>query len=215
MASFEEVLSRRRSIQSYKDIPVEKEKWGRMLIAAGMAPSAGNLQNWRFIVVRDRAKIQKISEICYQQTWMNNAPMLVVVCGDVEQTRKFYGERGVHLYAIQNVAAATMCMMLAAEDMGLGTCWVGAFDEHALHHLFMFPKWLRPMAIVTVGYPNEEKPTPVRLPLHRVAFFEKYGGSGRIEDINVSFGNISLVVKKRVTQVQNLLQDIFNKVFGK
>jgi nitroreductase len=212
MVSFEELIAKRRSIQSYKDIPVEKAKWGKMLVAAGMAPSAGNLQNWRFILVFDKEKIRKISEYCFKQTWISSAPFLVVVCSDTEQMRKYYGERGEHLYAIQNVAAATTLMMLAAEDMGLSTCWVGAFDEHSVGHMFMLPKWLRPVTILTVGYANEEKPVPQRQPVYRYTFIEGYGGSARIADINGPFGNYSLLTKKRVDQVKGFFGDIGSKI---
>jgi nitroreductase len=212
MGSFEDALMKRRSIRAYKDIPVEKEKWGKMVIAGNMAPSSGNLQTWRFILMEEADLRKKVASLCYEQTWMEHAPLHIIICADVDQCKKFYGDRGEHLYAIQNTAAAAENMMLAAADMGLSTCWVGAFDEHRIAQLVQLPSEFRPMIILTVGYANEEKPAPQRHAIYRYTFHKVYGGTGRTKDGNVAMNNVSLVLEKRLRQTKGFFNSIIDKI---
>jgi len=176
-----EAMIERRSIRKFTDEPVA---WGDVvrIIEAGMsAPSSGNLQNWRLIIVTDEAKRKAIAEASAQQYWMGKAPVLIAVCSDMDKMRKFYGIRGERLYAIQNCAAAVENMLLAAYSLGLGACWIGAFDENAVQRVLENPDSTRIEAIVPIGHPDESPDSPSRYSIETICFFEKWGN--RMKDM--------------------------------
>lgn len=167
-----EVIKTRRSIRKYKNIKVDLEKINLILEAGRWAPSSGNLQNWYFIVVQDKKKINKIAEYC-MQPWISTAPLVIVVCSDTERVVDWYGERG-RFYSIQNIAAAVQNMLLQAHSIGLGSCWIGAFNEEKIKELLKIPKNIEVHAIITLGYPDES-PESERKPLEDIVFFEEWG----------------------------------------
>jgi hypothetical protein len=124
-----EAIRTRRSVRRYLRDPIPQETLEELLSAAISAPSAGNAQPWRFIVVRDQGLKGKLVEAAYGQEFLAEAPVVVVVCADLERARRAYKERGEKLYCLQDTAAAVENLLLAATAKGLGTCWVGAFDE--------------------------------------------------------------------------------------
>jgi len=124
-----ECIKTRRSIRKFLDVPVEWEKVTQIVDAARCAPSAGNLQNWKFIVVLNEDKRKSIAEACVHQLWMGKAPVHIIVCAEPERAKRFYGIRGERLYTIQNCGAAIENALLTAHSIGLAACWVGAFDE--------------------------------------------------------------------------------------
>jgi nitroreductase len=115
----------RRSIRAYQDRPVEDEKLLKVLEAGRLAPSARNLQDWKFIVVRDENKRQRLSVMAMDQSFVAQAPVVIVACGT---DTKYIMTCGLYTYPI-DVAIAVDHMSLEAADLGLGTCWVGAFYE--------------------------------------------------------------------------------------
>ncbi|MFW5746025.1 MAG: nitroreductase family protein [Nanoarchaeota archaeon] len=210
MADFKDVVASRRSIHSYKDILVDKACLMNILQAACLAPSAGNIQNWRFILITEKEKISKVAHLCYGQAWMNEAPVVVVVCAESIQMKRFYGERGEHLYAMQSAAAATQNLLLAAEDQGVASCWVGAFDERRLSHMLNIPDTVRPLAVVTLGYSNEKRPMPQKQPLFRCVYLESYGN--KFEDVNEVLWNYSKVAAKHGRRATNFFKDTLKKI---
>ena len=123
-----EAMRNRRSIRKYLDLPVEWDKVGTILEAGRLAPSAGNLQAWKFIVVRDDNKRKALADATQQQYWMEQAPVHIVVVGVHAKHERFFGERGKNFYSIQECAMAAMQMMLAAHSLGLGSCFVSAIN---------------------------------------------------------------------------------------
>jgi nitroreductase len=144
----------RRSIRRYEKREVEPEKINEILKAATWAPSAGNMQSWRFYVMGAGGKRTAMWRACRNQSSVRDASHLVVVCFDRKATRS-YGKRGEEVYALQETAAATQNMMLRAHELGLGTCWIGAFEEAEVSKLLELPRDVKPVAVVTVGYPAE------------------------------------------------------------
>ncbi len=190
-------ISLRRSIRKYKPIEVEFDKIGQIVIAGRDTPSSGNLQNWRFIVVNKEEIRQEIAKASYNQLWMAHAPVHIVVCGEPKKAGQFYGLRGERLYTIQNCAAATQNMLLAATDLGLGSCWVGAFDEEQLSSCLGIPEHVRPQAIITIGYPDEEPKEPAwKHELYTIVFLNSYGG--RIKNIDHVLGYHSEKIRRAV-----------------
>jgi nitroreductase len=142
-----------RAFESGKDV-LEKTVEG-LIIAAQWAPSAGNIQPWEFVVVR-RSEIKKrLAEAAFNQSFIEEAPVVIVVCADENRSSEGYGQRGRTLYCIQDTAAAIQNIHLAAYSAGLCTCWVGAFKEEDVSEILNIPKGTRPVALIPVGYASK------------------------------------------------------------
>jgi len=166
-----ESIKGRRSIRKFKDQPVEKELVEKLLDAAQMAPSAGNLQARDFIIISDKTTKQKLSKAAMGQSFIEQAPVAIVVIANIERSSRIYRSRG-ELYAIQDASAGIENLLLAAHSMGLGTCWVGAFDETQVSSLLGIPHRTKPVAIIPVGYPAEQPSAPPRM--DRLVHWEKW-----------------------------------------
>ena len=208
-------IKTRRSIRRYMDTPVEWDKVGRIMEAAKAAPSSGNLQNWSFIVILDKGTRAQIAQCCLKQDWMVEAPVHIIVAGLPEKAKRFYGIRGERLYTVQNCAAAIENMLLMAHALGLGTCWVGAFDEDALKNAVPMPDEVRPQAVITIGYANEVVPEPPEFTLENVMYFRAYGGQpNRIKDIPKYQKETSHMIDRRMKQGRNMLDRVFGRMKG-
>jgi len=171
---FFEVVRTRRSVRSYLDEDVSDGEVRRLLEAAILAPSAGNCQPWEFVIVRDKKRKEALSNAALGQRFVAEAPVVIVVCANVPRTAAHYGSRGANLYVIQDTAAATQNILLAATAMGLATCWVGAFDERRVWEILELPDEVRPLAIIPVGKSRRTPAMPPRIPLERVVHYEKW-----------------------------------------
>ncbi len=151
---FWQVIEERQSVRNFeagRDVPPETVQ--RILGAAIRAPSAGNCQPWHFVVVRSERFKERLAKAAYGQRFVAAAPVVIVVCADPARSARRYGGRGVQLYCLQDTAAATEHILLAVTALGLGACWVGAFDERAASRALDLPSDLRPVAIVPIGFP--------------------------------------------------------------
>jgi nitroreductase len=171
-----ELIKSRRSVTKYKPEPIPWEMVSRIVDAGRHAPTCGNLQNWKFIVVLDPGKRKAIAEAAIQQYWMIGAPVHIIICAEPEQAERYYGVRGERLYSVQNCAAAMQNMLLEAHSLGLGACWIGAFDEEMIKKTIRAEEFVRPQAIMTLGWPAEVPPRPPKTPLNVVLFFESWRG---------------------------------------
>ncbi|MCX7780367.1 MAG: nitroreductase family protein [Negativicutes bacterium] len=145
------------SVRNFKPQPVPEPTISRIIEAANWAPSAGNLQPWFFYVVTNPAIKQRLAAACQGQHQVEEAPAVIVVMADPAKSNERYAERGAQLYCLQDTAAATQNILLAAEGLGLGACWVGAFDERKVQEIVEAPPRLRAVAIVCLGYSDEPK----------------------------------------------------------
>jgi nitroreductase len=160
-----EAIKGRRSIRGFKPESISDADLEKILEAGISAPSAGNCQPWEFVIVRDQKIKQKLVQAARGQSFLAEAPVVIVICADVNRTASRYGERGRTLYCIQDTAAAAQNIHLAAYALGYGTCWVGAFDESAAAEAIKAPAGVRPLIMIPIGKPREKpKPTP-RTPL--------------------------------------------------
>lgn len=155
-----EAIKQRRSVRKYTDQEVSDDAVEQLLEAALWAPSAGNVQPWEFVVVKDRATKHKLADAALNQTFVETAPVVIVVCADLNKAKKRYGGRGEKLYCIQDTAAATQNIILTAHALGLATCWVGAFKEKDAAKAVNAPKNIVPVAMVPVGHPAEKPMAP-------------------------------------------------------
>lgn len=192
------------------DVPVEMRKIGDILDAGRMAPSAGNLQTWRFVLVVDEDKRRKIADACLQQFWIASAPVHIVVCADTDETKMYYGERGEKLYAVQNAAAAVQNMLLAAHAHGLGAAWVSAFEEGQLSNLLGVPPTYAIQTVIPIGYADEKPLEPAKYRLDVVTFLERFGA--RLIDFNWVLGRYSFHVERALREGKKLVEQAKAKI---
>jgi nitroreductase len=167
-----EAVRNRRSIREYLEKPVEDDKIEKILDAARWAPSAGNLQSVEYIIVKDRETKEKLAGAALGQDQVSEAPVDIVVCCNFPKM-KHYGNRGKELYSIQESGACIQSLMLTAHSLGLGTCWVGAFEEGSVRKILKVPDSVRPVGIITLGYPAEGGHSS-RRNLKSIVFKERY-----------------------------------------
>ena len=166
-----DVIKSRRTIKEFLPKFVDWDKLSKIVDAGRHAPSCGNLQNWKFIVVIDDGKKKQLAESALQQYEIINAAAHIVVCAEPEKAERYYGLRGERLYTIQNCAAAIQNMLLEAHSLGLGTRWIGYFEEAMVKKVLGIPEEVRPQAIIAVGYPKEVPQKPPKLPMETVTYF--------------------------------------------
>jgi len=169
-----DVIESRRSIRSFRSLNIKEETVKKLIDAARKAPSAGNIQPWEFIVVRDRRIKKQLCMAALNQRFIEEAPVVVVVCADQMKSWRGYGSRGAELYCIQDTAAATENLLLAACALGLGACWVGAFNEEMVREILKIPAGIRPVAIIPLGVPAESPRPRSRRPLEEIIHYETY-----------------------------------------
>lgn len=159
MSNFDEVLKKRRSIRRFTPTPIPEEALSAIIDAALSGPSAGNLQAFRVVVVRDSVKKARLQAAALGQESVGAAPVVLVFCADGPASAAKYGERGMYLYAVQDATIACTLAWLKAVDLGLSGVWIGAFYEDHVSRILGLPQGVRPVAILPIGYPGEE-PSP-------------------------------------------------------
>lgn len=148
-----EAIDARASVRAFTAEDVPEEAVERLLRAAVRAPTAGNLQPWRFYVVRDPAVKRLLGMAAGGQSFVARAPVVIVVAAELGASGRGYGSRGENLYAIQDTAAAVENILLSVVDEGLGACWVGAFSEKSAAEALSLEPGVRPLAMLPVGHP--------------------------------------------------------------
>ena len=146
-----EAIKTRRSVRSYSSRPIPTEVMERMRCSLRYAPSACNYQPWRFVLVTDAELRRQVAEAASGQLWMADAPVTVVGCGFAEHAYKGMGGYGNSVEI--DVAIALDHLSLAAVAEGLGTCWIGAFNEKEVKRLLDVPKDVKVVAMMPLGYP--------------------------------------------------------------
>ncbi|MDP2923186.1 MAG: nitroreductase family protein [Candidatus Omnitrophota bacterium] len=167
-----EAIKKRKSIRSYCDKPVEEVKITKILEAARLAPSASNRQEWRFIVVKDKKVKNELVRAAKGQKFVQEAAAVIACCAETDNHVMSCGQL---CYPI-DVAIAIDHMTLAAAELGLGTCWVGAFYEEEVKKILEIPKEIRVVELLTLGYTKEDLVTSKeRLALKDIVFNGKWG----------------------------------------
>jgi nitroreductase len=153
----------RRSIRKYKTDAIDEKSIRQIVEAAMFAPTARNLQPWHFIIVDDRSILNKIMGIHPYVSMLENAPIAIVVCGDTSISQDYYQI---------DCAAATQNMLLAAKELGLGSCWCGIYPREErielFEKLFELSENIKPFSLVIIGVPDEQKPRPIRYRKDRI-----------------------------------------------
>lgn len=192
----QDCIKKRRSIRAYAAKPVEREKLEAILEAIANAPTAGNLQDIRAIVVRDKKRKSDIAEACLNQIWIEQAPIVIVLATEPAKAERMYGKRGMETYIKHNAAAAAENALLAATAQGLASCWVGAFEEGMLRRATRMGDGVLPQVVITIGYADEEPPKLEKLGVESITFIETWGN--KADDPLEHLGKYSQKVRRAV-----------------
>ncbi|PKM79586.1 MAG: nitroreductase family protein [Firmicutes bacterium HGW-Firmicutes-13] len=160
-----DVIKKRRSVRQYKNVPVEREKIIEIIDCARLAPSARNVQPWKFVAVTDKELLRKLSELLDTGRFVSGAPLCIAVfCEDT----KYYLEDG---------SAATQNILLAAEAFGLGSCWIAGDKKpyrEAVSNLLGAPDNYRLISLIAIGYPEGEVKSKAKKSVEEVIFWERF-----------------------------------------
>jgi nitroreductase len=207
------LIKSRRTIKYFLPKFVSWEKISRVIEAGRHAPSCGNIQNWKFVVILESDLKQQIAQASYEQYEIIQAGALILICAEPDKGERYYGLRGERLYTVQNCAAAIQNMLLEAHSLGLGTRWIGGFDEEAVKSLLGIPEEIRPQAIIALGYPKEIPEKPPKYPLETLVYFHKW--RNRIRDPAKYVNDIATILARKADAVKNSLKQTTHFVVDK
>jgi nitroreductase len=170
-----EAVKARHSIRAFQKKPVEEEKIRRIIEVLNLAPSAGNLQAYEIVVVKDPVLKDKLAKAALEEDFVSEAPVCFVFLAYPERSSKKYGRRGAELYCLQDATIAATYTMLAATALGLSSVWVGAFDEEAAARAVGAQKDKRAIIILPIGYAAETPEVTPRRPISDTVFLDICG----------------------------------------
>ena len=161
----------RKSVRSFLDRDIEEDKLQRILEAVRLAPSAHNLQEWRFVVVRDRQKREQLAMAAHNQVFVGEAPVVIAGCAE---TDKHVMRCGLECYPIDE-AIAIDHLTLAAVSEGLGTCWIGSFESEQVKQILGIPQEIIVVGLLPLGYPQDPAiKEKSRLKLAEIVHYERW-----------------------------------------
>ncbi|MBU0456537.1 MAG: nitroreductase family protein [Nanoarchaeota archaeon] len=195
MGDILDLIKTRRNVKYFLPKFVSWENISRVIDAGRHAPSCGNIQNWKFIVVMNPDSKQQLAELAHQQYEIIQAPVLIVVCSELEKAERYYGVRGEKLYSIQNCAAAIQNMLLEAHSLGLATRWIGAFNDDEVKEMLNIPAEISVQAIIALGYAKEVPPKPPKFPLESLVFFGSW--RNRLKDPAKYLNDIATILGRK------------------
>ncbi|NQT79858.1 MAG: nitroreductase family protein [Candidatus Aminicenantes bacterium] len=167
-----EIIQKRRSIRKYKNDPIPEDVFQRVLEAARLAPSGKNLQPWKFVLVQNQELKEKLAKASAGQYFMAIAPIIVVACGFPENC---YSSMGRYMKSWPvDVTIALEHLILQAEEEGLGTCWIGSFEEEEVKSILNIPEDVKVLALTPLGYPAERPPDRGRKHLEDIVSYDGY-----------------------------------------
>ena len=171
----EDAIKERRSVREFLNKPVSWEHLTRILEAAVYTPMAGNVFSLRLVVVADKQSKAELVQYCLEQHFMKDASHLVVVCSDLEEIQRLYGDLA-NRYGSQQAGAAIQSMLLQATELGIASCWIGSFDEEPIKPLLSIPDNVRVEAVIALGHATKRKwEVPPKFWLNKAVYFEAYG----------------------------------------
>ncbi|MDZ7334765.1 MAG: nitroreductase family protein [candidate division KSB1 bacterium] len=168
---FFELIQKRYSVRAYQQKPVEDDKLKRVLEAAVLAPTAANRQPFRLIVIHTQGKEAELKRL-YHRDWFSQAPLVIGICA---VTSEAWARIDGKNYAEVDATIAMDHLILAAADLGLGTCWVAAFNPQVAREILSLPADVEPIAFTPLGYPADQPKPKRRKPLEELVYYEKWG----------------------------------------
>jgi nitroreductase len=166
------IIKERRSVRAYRPDPVPEEIVQRVLDAARLSPSGKNLQPWKFILVKQESLKHRLVKASVGQSFIAEAPIVVVACAFPDNC---YSRMGNYMKSWPvDVAISVEHLMLQAKEEGLGTCWIGAFEEKEVKSILNIPEGVRVLALTPLGYPNEDPAPRGRKSLEEIVSIDYY-----------------------------------------
>lgn len=176
-----EVIEKRRSIRKFSETPVSREVLTELVRAAALAPTASNLQAWRFFVADDPVLVRKIDS--FSPGLSGKPPVIIAIVSDLAEVERRGSKNSLVYGLMMDAAMAAENLMLKAADLGLGTCAIKSYNEKAVHKLLGLPDTMRPEILISLGWPEGEPRTPKRKPVDEVLFWNTWEESGREEKL--------------------------------
>jgi len=161
LSDFRQFLSGRSSVRQYQDREIESELLDSIRKRAVRAPSAGNVESWDIVVVRDPSVREFLADAALNQEHVAHAPVVLVICSNYVRSMARYSERGI-LYALEEATIVATYLMLGAHAAGLSTCWTAGFDDEQVRDILKLPNHIRPVTLLTLGYGAEAAISPAR-----------------------------------------------------
>ncbi len=168
--NFNELINKRYSVRAYKSDKVEDEKLQQVLNAACLAPTAANRQPIQFIVIHTAGREAELNRI-YKREWFSKAPIVICACAVPSQAWSRMDNKN---YSEVDVTIAMDHLVLAATDLGLGTCWIAAFDPAAAREVLGLPNGVEPIAFTPLGYPADQPRLKKRKALSELVRYERW-----------------------------------------
>jgi len=159
---FSELILKRRSIRAFKEKDIDEKIIKKIMNEINQAPSAGNLQSFRVYIIKNKDIKMELCKAAYDQEYVYKAPVVFVFVADRKRSMKKYGKRGWELYSIQDATIVATFAILSIENSGLGSVWVGAFDDQMVSKILKIGEDMIPVAIIPFGYPDENPEKPER-----------------------------------------------------
>ncbi len=206
MKDFLAFAQERRSVRKFSSKSVSDEDIADCLLAASFAPSAGDIQPWEFVVIRDVSVRDAIVSSCEDAGWLSTAPVLVIILLNVHRAVSYHGEEGV-LWSRDSVCAAIQNFLLAATSRGLGSCWVASFQSASILEAIGAPDSVLPVAVLPLGFSAQSLIEKDVNPLDQMTFWDVYGQRRSTEDINMEFKNFGELVHKRLSDTKRSLEE--------
>jgi len=167
-----EIIRKRRSVRKYKGDPIPQDVLLRVLEAARLAPSGKNYQPWKFIIAQEKGLKKKLAKASAEQYFIAEAPLVIVACGFPDNC---YSRMGRYMKSWSvDVAIALEHLILQAEEEGLGTCWIGSFEEQEVKDLLNIPEGVRVLALTPLGYPDQTPSDRGRKSLNEIISYDRY-----------------------------------------
>jgi nitroreductase len=164
-----EAISKRYSCRAYQDKPIEQEKLDQIFEAARLAPSAKNMQDWRFVAVTDKDKKQKIADATNHPEVFGKAGVMIAACSSTDYIMKCGQPAGVI-----DVAIALEHICLQAAELGLASCWIGSFEPEKVRKVLGIPEDIAIIELMALGYPADRRKEPQREPLEKILCYDKW-----------------------------------------
>ena len=168
--NFNELIQKRYSVRAYCPDPIEPEKLDMILQAARLAPTAANRQPFQLLVIHTDRCLEELKSV-YDEPWFIQAPIIIGICS--LPSKAWIRSDGKN-YADVDAAIVMDHIILAATDLGIGTCWIGAFDPDAARKAFGLPAGVEPVAFTPVGYPADQLRTKIRRPIEKLAHMDQW-----------------------------------------
>jgi len=167
-------LEKRRTYKNFLSKKISKLKLSQILNAITHAPNAGNLQNWRLIVIENKETKEKLVKASYDQEWIGQCPVIIVVCSDNEEIERYFGKKNSKKFGTQGCAAGMQNMLLKAEELNIASSWCAISNEKIIREILKIPENIHLEAIICLGYSSEKPLAPIRTEISNLIHYEEW-----------------------------------------